>query len=81
MWVTDNGPGIPLAEQDRIFDKYTRLRGNSKAGGLGIGLAFCRLAVLGHGGQIWVESEPGSGATFHFTLPVATAEQVAAQTE
>lgn len=81
MWVTDNGPGIPLIEQERIFDKFTRLRGNSKAGGLGIGLAFCRLAVLGHGGRIWVESEPGTGATFHFTLPVATAEQLAAQKE
>lgn len=81
MWVKDNGPGIPLAEQDRIFDKFTRLRGNSKAGGLGIGLAFCRLAVLGHGGRIWVESDPGNGATFHFTFPVATAEQLAAQAE
>jgi signal transduction histidine kinase len=68
-------------EQDRIFDKFTRLRGNSKAGGLGIGLAFCRLAVLGHGGRIWVESDPGSGATFHFTFPVATAEQLAENSE
>lgn len=81
MWVKDNGPGIPLVEQERIFDKFTRLRGTSKAGGLGIGLAFCRLAVLGHGGRIWVESNPGDGATFHFTFPVATAEQVAARTE
>lgn len=81
MWVKDNGPGIPLAEQDRIFDKFTRLRGTSKAGGLGIGLAFCRLAVLGHGGRIWVESDAGSGATFHFTFPVATPEQMADQAE
>ena len=78
MWVKDNGSGIPPAEQDRIFDKFTRLRGTSKAGGLGIGLAFCRLAVLGHGGKIWVESEPGKGATFHFTFPIATQEQLAA---
>lgn len=81
MWVKDNGPGIPAAEQERIFDKFTRLRGTSKAGGLGIGLAFCRLAVLGHGGRIWVESDAGNGATFHFTFPVATAEQVAAHTD
>ncbi len=81
MWVKDNGPGIPLAEQDRIFDKFTRLRGNSKAGGLGIGLAFCRLAVVGHGGHIWVESDTGSGATFHFTFPVATAQQLAENIE
>jgi PAS domain S-box-containing protein len=77
MWVRDNGPGIPPAEQDRIFDKFTRLRGTSKPGGLGIGLAFCRLAVQGHGGRIWVESEPGHGSTFHFTFPVATGEQLA----
>ncbi len=81
MWVKDNGPGIPSAEQDRIFDKFTRLRGTNKPGGLGIGLAFCRLAVLGHGGQIWVESEPGNGSTFHFTFPIATVEQLAGNTD
>jgi len=77
IWVKDNGPGIPISEQERVFDKFTRLRGKSKPGGLGIGLAFCRLAVQGHGGKIWVESESGSGATFHFTFPVATKEQLA----
>src|SRR6266498_4234056 len=77
MWVKDSGPGIPIAEQERIFDKFTRLRGTSKPGGLGIGLAFCRLAVQGHGGRIWVESEPGKGAVFHFIFPTATAEQLA----
>ncbi len=77
MWVKDNGPGIPAADQDRIFDKFTRLRGKNKPGGLGIGLAFCRLAVLGHGGRIWIESEPGKGTTFHFTFPVATEQQLA----
>jgi len=77
MWVKDNGPGIPAADQERIFDKFTRLRGSNKTGGLGIGLAFCRLAVQGHGGRIWVESESGKGAVFHFTFPVATKEQLA----
>lgn len=81
LWVKDNGPGIPAMEQDRIFDKFTRLRGNTKSGGLGIGLAFCRLAVVGHGGKIWVESEPGKGSVFHFTFPVATEEQVAPKSE
>jgi PAS domain S-box-containing protein len=81
MWVRDNGPGIPTADQDRIFDKFTRLHGTQKQNGLGIGLAFCRLAVLGHGGRIWVESEPGRGSTFHFTLPVAVGEQPEADTE
>ncbi len=81
IWVKDNGPGIPAAEQERIFDKFTRLRGTSKSSGLGIGLAFCRLAVLGHGGKIWVESEPGKGSAFHFTFPVATEEQITARSE
>jgi len=81
IWVKDNGPGIPPAEQDRIFDKFTRLRGNSKSSGLGVGLAFCRLAVVGHGGKIWVESELGKGSTFHFTFPAATEEQLADKAE
>jgi PAS domain S-box-containing protein len=81
IWVKDNGPGIPASERERIFDKFTRLRGTNKASGLGIGLAFCRLAVLGHGGKIWVESEPGKGSTFHFTFPVATDEQLAGKLE
>ncbi len=81
IWVKDNGPGIPQAEQDHIFDKFIRLHGSNRPGGLGIGLAFCRLAVVGHGGQIWVESEPGKGATFHFTFPAATREQLAGEAE
>ncbi len=81
IWVRDNGPGIPASDQDRIFDKFTRLRGTNKQNGLGIGLAFCRLAVLGHGGRIWVESEPGQGSTFHFTFPVATQEHLAGKSE
>ncbi|MBI5351135.1 MAG: GAF domain-containing protein [Chloroflexi bacterium] len=72
FWVRDNGPGIPAANKERIFDKFTRLRGSkNRPGGLGLGLAFCRLAVLGHGGDIWVESELEKGSTFWFTLPVA----------
>ena len=80
MWVSDNGPGIPPADQERIFDKFMRLRGKDKPGGLGIGLAFCRLAVQGHGGRIWVESEQGKGSKFHFTFPIATQEQMGGQT-
>ena len=74
--VKDEGSGIPPSEQDHIFDKFTRLRGKGKVGGLGIGLAFCRLAVQGHGGRIWVESDTDKGSTFHFTFPVATREQL-----
>ncbi|HCC78624.1 MAG: hypothetical protein A2X25_09920 [Chloroflexi bacterium GWB2_49_20] len=71
IWIQDNGPGIPPVDQERIFDKYTRLNGEQSSNGLGVGLAFCRLAVLAHGGRIWVESEPGNGACFFITLPLA----------
>jgi PAS domain S-box-containing protein len=77
FWVKDQGAGIPPSEQDHIFDKFTRIRGKGQVGGLGIGLAFCRLAVQGHGGRIWVESDTGKGSTFHFTFPVAKGEQIA----
>ena len=70
-WVADCGPGIPLEDQERIFEKFTRLKAEQGPRGLGLGLAFCRLAVNSHGGRIWVESQPGAGATFHFTLPVS----------
>ncbi len=75
LWVRDDGPGIPPAEQERIFEKFMRLHGKERPGGLGVGLAFCRLAVNGHGGRIWVESEPQKGATFWLTLPVARVRQ------
>lgn len=80
FWVKDQGSGIPPSEQDHIFDKFTRIRGKGKVSGLGIGLAFCRLAVQGHGGRIWVESDTGKGSTFHFTFPVATKERMDAST-
>jgi PAS domain S-box-containing protein len=69
--VDDTGPGIPLEERERIFDKYTRLRAKEGPKGLGLGLAYCRLAVVGHGGRIWVEGEPGEGSSFNFTLPIS----------
>ncbi|MBN1305136.1 MAG: GAF domain-containing protein [Anaerolineales bacterium] len=76
IWVMDNGPGIPQTDQARVFDKFIRLRGAEKPSGMGIGLAFCRLAIQGHDGEIWVESKPEQGTTFYFTLPIATAEQI-----
>jgi signal transduction histidine kinase len=76
MWIRDSGPGIPPSEQERIFEKFIRLRGKDKMpGGLGVGLAFCRLAVQGHGGRIWVESDVDQGATFWLTLPIARARK------
>lgn len=68
--VTDSGPGIPKHMQRQIFDKFSRVKYQGAPKGLGLGLAFCRLAVEAHGGQIWVESEPGQGSVFYFTLPL-----------
>lgn len=69
FWVADQGSGIPVEDQVKIFNRYTRGGSTGKIRGVGIGLAFCQLAVSAHGGKIWVESIPGSGSTFHFTLP------------
>ena len=71
IWVQDHGPGIPASELERIFDKFTRLKTGNGPKGLGLGLAYCRLAVQAHGGRIRVESELGSGSRFIITLPVA----------
>ena len=69
FWVKDNGPGIAREDQERIFDKFSRLKMSGATKGMGLGLTFCRLAVTGHGGSIWVESEPNKGSCFYFTLP------------
>ena len=69
--VKDPGIGIPEDQQQQLFDRYFRARNASTRsyGGLGLGLYISRDIVERHGGRIWVESEPGQGATFHFTLP------------
>jgi NtrC-family two-component system sensor histidine kinase KinB len=70
LWVRDHGPGIPASEHERIFDKFTRLKTENGPKGLGLGLAYCRLAIQAHGGRIWVESEIGVGSRFEFVLPI-----------
>lgn len=75
MTVTDEGKGIPEEYRDRIFDKYERIQGDSGSKGLGLGLAFCRLAVEAHGGRIWVDDGPGGGARFNVTMPIAPDHQ------
>ncbi|MEW5871989.1 MAG: GAF domain-containing protein [Chloroflexota bacterium] len=69
MWVKDSGPGISKTDQERIFEKFTRLSAEGPRG-LGLGLSYCRLAIVGHGGKIWVESETNDGSSFMFTLPL-----------
>ncbi len=71
--VVDTGPGIPPEMRDRIFDKFSRVKPDDGIKGVGLGLAFCRLAVEAHGGRIWVESELGSGSSFNFILPISRA--------
>jgi len=71
IWVKDNGPGIPDEAQNQIFEKFSRLQTGTKWKGIGLGLAFCRLAVEAHGGRIWVDSAEGEGSCFQMTLPVA----------
>ena len=67
--VADHGIGIPAEMQQAIFEPFRRLHVN--LGGTGIGLAIVRRTVEAHGGRIWAESEPGKGAMFLLTLPVA----------
>jgi two-component system clock-associated histidine kinase SasA len=69
--ICDSGPGIPREEQERIFLDRVRLPQTSgTTSGYGVGLSVCRRIAEVHGGRIWVVSEPGEGACFHFTVPV-----------
>jgi PAS domain S-box-containing protein len=70
--VKDQGIGISLHDQDKLFKPFERLgfSQNSTVKGIGLGLLVCKRLVEAHGGRIWVESEPGRGTTFLFTLPL-----------
>jgi NtrC-family two-component system sensor histidine kinase KinB len=68
--VRDDGPGIPPEYQTKIFEKFVQVKGQ-EPGGTGLGLAICKEIVRAHGGTIWVESSPGEGSTFIFSVPVA----------
>lgn len=66
--VSDTGPGVPPEIQDQLFEKF--VTGKQMGRGSGLGLAFCRMAIEAHDGRIWMDSEPGKGATFSFILPL-----------
>lgn len=69
--VSDEGVGVAPEDRPHIFDRFYRAKAGRKAEGLGLGLHITKLLVEAHGGHIWVESEPGKGSTFCFTLPRA----------
>ena len=70
--VQDDGPGVPREMQSRIFDKFVRLDQGEATSGSGLGLAISKEIIRAHRGVIWLESEPGQGSTFTFTLPLAS---------
>jgi two-component system clock-associated histidine kinase SasA len=68
--ISDTGPGIPEEKQEHIFEGHVRLKRDEGKEGYGIGLSVCRKIIRAHYGQIWVDSVPDHGSSFHFTLPV-----------
>jgi signal transduction histidine kinase len=76
--VSDEGPGVPEEDRDRIFEAYVQAGEQSRAGGLGLGLAVCKRLVEVHGGSIAVTDRPGGGSRFAFTLPAEESPTIAA---
>jgi signal transduction histidine kinase len=79
--VIDTGPGIPAEDQDLIFEPFKQTdTGIQHAAGTGLGLPISRRLVEAHGGRLWVESTPGDGAAFYFTLPIRSSELLESMT-
>jgi light-regulated signal transduction histidine kinase (bacteriophytochrome) len=79
IYVRDNGIGIPKQYHDEIFTIFRRLHGRARYEGSGAGLTIVRKIVESHGGRVWLESEPGRGTTFFFTLGPARGEATPAK--
>ena len=77
LFVRDDGPGIPAEALERVFERFYRVdkARSREQGGTGLGLSIVKHIVQGHGGRVWVESAPGQGAKFCFTLPPARPEE------
>lgn len=69
--VSDNGVGVPEEYRDKVFDRFVRVRREGGPSGTGLGLAITKAVIEGHGGEVWLESEEGTGSTFGFSLPIA----------
>lgn len=76
VFIEDEGTGIPEEAKERVFEKFARIDDESAVRGIGLGLAFCRLAVQAHGGKIWVENLHAGGARFAFSLPLSQRQEL-----
>jgi two-component system, OmpR family, sensor histidine kinase KdpD len=71
--VSDRGSGVPIAEREVIFGKFSRGSGTSQTPGIGLGLPISKGFVEAHEGRVWMEDRPGGGSIFCFTLPLFNA--------